>query len=99
MIDFIKQAQDYQSQVMDQFKVSVPQVKFNKNGYEIRTEILELANNTVWQDYYAKLGQFETSVKKEHGEIVTRVELPQVPGVQQVLEAAEQFYKFVNNGK
>jgi len=99
MTDFIKQAQEYQTQLMDQFKGSIPQVKFNKNGYEIRTQVLEIAKDSLWQDYYAKWGQFETSVKKEHDEVVTRVEMPTVPGVDQVLETAQKFYNFVNNGK
>jgi len=53
MTDFIKQAQEYQTQLMDQFKGSIPQVKFNKNGYEIRTQVLEIAKDSLWQDYYA----------------------------------------------
>lgn len=83
-------------QFAEMMKAAVPQVKPSKNGYEIRTKILELANNSVWQDYYAKWGQFETSVKKEHDELVTKVELPEVPGAEKVLEAAEKFYAFVN---
>lgn len=73
-----------------------PKVTTNKNGYEIRTKVLEMAQNNVWQDYHAKLGAFETSVKKEGDEIVTKVELPEVPGAEAVLEAAEKFYAFVN---
>lgn len=95
MTDFNKQTQE----LVDNMKAAMPQVKFNKNGYEIRTQVLELAQNTVWQDYYAKLGQFETSIKKEHDQIVTKVEMPTVPGVDYILEAAEKFYNFVNNTK
>jgi hypothetical protein len=53
----------------------------------------------MWQDYYAKYGMFETSVRKEHDEVVTKVEMPEVPGTEQILEAAQQFYNFVNKGK
>jgi len=53
----------------------------------------------MWQDYYAKYGMFETSVRKEHDEVVTTVEMPTVPGTEQILEAAQQFYNFVNKGK
>lgn len=73
-----------------------PQFKANKNGYEIRTKILEMAQNQLWQDYHAKWGAFETSVRKEHDELVTKVEMPSVPGAEAVLEAAEKFYSFVN---
>lgn len=86
-------------QFADAMKAAIPQVKPNKNGYEIRTKILELAKDNVWSDYYAKWGAFETSIKKEHDEIVTKVEMPTVPGADQVLEAAEKFYAFVNNTK
>ena len=83
-------------QFADMMKAAMPQVKPNKNGYEIRTKVLDIANTAVWQDYYAKWGQFETSMKKEHDEIVTKVEMPEVPGADKVLEAAEKFYDFVN---
>lgn len=90
---FTKQAQE----VAEQFKAALPQVKFNKNGYEIRAQMLEMAQNQVWQDFHAKWGQYETSISKDGKEIVTKVEMPVVPGAEQVLEAAEKFYNFVNN--
>ena len=77
----------------------MPQVKFNKNGYEIRTQMLEMAQSQLWQDYHAKLGEYEASVKKEDGEVVTTVAMPTVPGTEAVLEAAEKFYNFVNGKK
>lgn len=78
---------------------AMPKVAFNKNGYEIRTQVLEMAQNQMWQDYYAKLGAMETSVRKEHDEVVTKVEFPEFPGLDKVLETARQFYDFVNKGK
>jgi len=86
-------------QFSEMFKNTLPQVKPNKNGYEIRTKVLEFAQNNAWQDYYAKWGQFETSVKKEHDEIVTKVEMPTVPGAEDVLQTAEKFYNFVSGNK
>ena len=91
--DFTKHAQEFAEQV----KAAMPQVKFNKNGYEIRAQMLEMAQNQVWQDFHARWGQFETSVSKDGKEVVTKVEMPTVPGADQVLEAAEKFYNFVNN--
>ena len=88
----LKQTQE----IAEMFKQAMPKVTTNKNGYEIRTKVLEMAQNNVWQDYHAKLGAFETSVTKEGNEVVTKVEMPQVPGVESVLEAAEKFYDFVN---
>ena len=86
-------------QFSEMFKNTMPQVKPNKNGYEIRTKVLEFAQNNAWQDYYAKWGQFETSVKKEHDEIVTKIEMPTVPGAEDVLQTAEKFYNFVSGNK
>jgi len=97
MTDYTKQAQEFATQVVEQMKVVMPQVKFNKNGYEIRAQMLEMAQNQVWQDFHAKWGQYETSVSKDGKEVVTKVEMPIAPGAEQVLEAAEKFYNFVNN--
>lgn len=80
----------------DKMKQFVPQVSFNKNGYEIRAQMLEMAQTQLWQDYHAKWGAFQTSVTKDGSDVVTKVEMPVVPGVEQVLEAAEKFYAFVN---
>ena len=91
----LKQTQE----IADMFKQAMPKVTTNKNGYEIRTKVLEMAQNNVWQDYHAKLGAYETSITKEGDEVVTKVTMPEVPGAEAVLEAAEKFYAFVNNTK
>ena len=83
-------------EVAEMFKAAMPKNTTNKNGYEIRTKVLEMAQNNIWNDYHAKLGQFETTVAKEGDEVVTTVALPEVPGADAVLEAAEKFYDFVN---
>ena len=93
----LKQTQE----IADMFKAAMPKISTNANGYEIRTKVLEMAQNNVWQDYHAKLGAYETSVTKEGDEVVTKVQMPEVPGADAVLEAANKFYEFVNgkNGK
>lgn len=83
-------------QFAELFKAAMPQVKPNKNGYEIRTKILDMAQQHTWQDYYAKWGAFEASMAKEGGELITRVIVPEVPGTDKILDAAEKFYSFVN---
>ena len=83
-------------EVAEMFKAAMPKITTNKNGYEIRTKVLEMAQNNIWNDYHAKLGQFETTVAKDGDEVVTTVSLPEVPGADAVLEAAEKFYEFVN---
>lgn len=95
--DFTKQAQEMATQFAEQIKAAVPQVKFNKNGYEIRAQMLEMAQSQVWQDFHARWGQYETSISKDGKEVITKVEMPTVPGADKVLEAAEKFYNFVNN--
>ena len=91
----LKQTQE----IADMFKQAMPKVTTNKNGYEIRTKVLEMAQNQAWQDYHAKFAGYETSVTKEGDEVVTKVEMPTVPGADAVLEAAEKFYAFVNSNK
>ena len=95
MNDMTKQFEQF----ADMMKAAMPQVKPNKNGYEIRTKVLEMAQNQMWQDYHTKWGQFETTMKKEGDEVVTTVAMPEVPGADAVLEAAEKFYGFVNGTK
>ena len=95
MNDMTKQFEQF----AEMMKAAMPQVKPNKNGYEIRTKVLEMAQNQTWNDYHAKLGAFETSVTKEGNEVVTTVTMPDVPGADAVLEAAEKFYEFVTGTK
>ena len=83
-------------QFAEAMKAAMPKVTTNKNGYEIRTKVLEMAQNNVWQDYHARWGAYETSVTKDGDEVVTTVEMPAVPGADKVLEAANMFYDFVN---
>jgi len=78
---------------------TMPTVTTSKNGYEIRTKVLEMAQSQTWNDYNAKLCAFETSITKEGDEIVTKVTMPTVPGIDAVLEAAQKFYDFVSGNK
>lgn len=76
---------------------SLPEVKFNKNGYEIRSDILGLAEKLVIEEYKAKLLGWEVSqTKDEDGKIVTKVSAPEFPGLEKVLETAQKMYDFVN---
>ncbi len=96
MTDFTKEITKQFNDTAEKMKQFVPEVKFNKNGYEIRTQMLEMAQQQLWQDYQAKWGAFQTSVTKDGKEVITKVEMPVAPGVEQVLEAAQKFYDFVN---
>ena len=78
----------------------LPEVKFNKNGYEIRTEVLAMAKDLVQNEYSTKFAGWEMSAKRDEktGQIVTQVGMPQFPGLDKVLETAEKMYSFVNSG-
>ena len=82
--------QDNFDQMSDMMKNFVPVMKPNKNGYEIRTKVLEMAQTQMWQDYNAKWGAWETKVTKEGDEVVTTVTMPDIPGVEEVVKAAER---------
>ena len=93
----LKQTQE----LADMFKQAMPKVTVNKNGYEIRTQVLEMAKDNVWSDYHAKFAGWEQTVTRdpESGEVVTAVTMPEVPGADKVLETANMFYDFVNGNK
>lgn len=82
------------------FDTKMPEVKFNKNGYEIRTDILAMAKDLVAQDFHVKFQGWELTAKRDEktGQIVNTVEMPQFPGLDKVLETAEKMYSFVNAG-
>ena len=83
-------------EVAEMFKSAMPKITTNKNGYEIRTKVLEMAQNNIWNDYHAKFAGWSTLITKEDDEVVTQVTMPEVPGVDAVMEAADKFYAFVN---
>jgi hypothetical protein len=84
---------------MSDFTPKLPEVKFNKNGYEIRADVLALAQSHVEQEYRAKYAGWEvTQTRNTDGSLSTTVAMPVFPGLERVLEAAEKFYGFVNSG-
>lgn len=93
MNDTTKQFND----AVEKMKQFVPQVSFNKTGFEIRTHVLEMAQSQLWQDYNARLGQYSMSVEKDNDAVVTKIEMPAVPGAEEVIKAADMFYNFVKN--
>lgn len=78
----------------------LPEVKFSKTGYEIRTDILDMAKGLVSEEYHSKFRGWEMSVAKDEktGQVVTRIDMPEFPGLEKVLETAEKMYSFVNAG-
>jgi len=86
---------------MSDFTPKLPEVKFNKNGYEIRADILALAKDAVIEEYHSKFHGWEVSSKRDAktGQIVSSVTMPEYPGLEKILEAAEKMYSFVNASK
>ena len=85
---------------MSEFTPKLPEVKFNKNGYEIRTDILAMAKDLVSQDFHVKFQGWEMTATRDEktGQIVSKVDMPEFPGLDKVLEAAEKMYACVNAG-
>jgi hypothetical protein len=78
----------------------LPEVKFNKNGYEIRTDILGMAKSLVQDDFQSKFAGWEMTAERDEksGQIVSTVKMPEFPGLDKVLETAEKMYAFVSGG-
>ena len=79
----------------------LPEVKFNKNGYEIRTDILAMAKDLTMQDFQVKFNGWEMTATRDEktGQIVNTVAMPEFPGLEKILETAEKMYGFVNQGQ
>jgi hypothetical protein len=82
---------------LDKIKDALPKVQFNKNGYEIRTEVLDMAKAFTEFEYSNKWMGWEVSAKRDEktGQVLNKVDMPKIPGSKEVLETAEEFYKFV----
>jgi hypothetical protein len=77
---------------------TMPEVKFNKNGYEIRTDILGMAKDLVETEYRVAFQGWELKAERDAktGQVISSVAMPQFPGLDKVLETAEKMYNFVN---
>jgi len=93
-----KQGAEY---IQEKVKEAMPKVTFNKNGYEIRTQVLDMAKAFTEFEYSQKWMGFEVSAKRDEktGQIINKVDMPEIPGVDQVLTTAEKFYDFINKTK
>jgi hypothetical protein len=86
---------------MTDFTPKLPEVKFNKNGYELRTDILAMAKDAVQHEYSMKFQGWELSAQRDEktGQLVSTVNMPEFPGLDKILETAEKMYGFVNQGQ
>lgn len=80
----------------------LPEFKVNaaRNGYEIRTDILAMAKDLVQTEYSIKVHGWEVQQYRDEktGQVIAKVDMPEFPGLEKVLETAEKMYAFVNNG-
>jgi len=85
---------------MSDYTPKLPEVKFNKNGYELRTDILAMAKDAVQHEYQMKFQGWELSAKRDEktGQLISTVSMPEFPGLDKILETAEKMYGFVNQG-
>jgi len=83
---------------MTDYTPKLPEVKFNKNGYELRTDILAMAKDAVQHEYQMKFQGWELSAKRDEktGQLISTVSMPEFPGLDKILETAEKMYGFVN---
>lgn len=82
-------------------EIPLPEVKFTKNGYEIRADVLGMAKDLVQAEYDIKFQGWQMSSERDPrtGAITTTVAMPEFPGIAKVLETAEKMYEFVNKNK
>ena len=83
---------------MSDYTPKLPELRVSKNGYEIRTEILDMAKGLISEEYHSKFRGWELTVAKDEktGQVVTTVAMPTFPGLDKILETAEKMYGFVN---
>ena len=76
----------------------------NKNGYEIRTDILAMAKDLVVQEFQYKWNAWEMTATRDEktGQVITSTLLQMPPifsGLDKILETAHVMYDFVNQSK
>ena len=76
---------------------NLPEVKFNKSGYEIRAEILDIAKQFVTEEFHSRYMGWEVSAKRDDkGNIITTVGMPEFPGLDKIMQTAQTMYDFVS---
>ena len=67
----------------------------NKNGFEIRADILKLAQDHLQTEFSYASSQYENSITSPEWKDI-KVQKPTYPSTQQVLKTAKEMYTFVN---
>jgi hypothetical protein len=71
----------------------------NKNAYEIRLEVLQMAHDDVFHTYYEKLNVLRAEDEKDPSKkMLTETEIDvHFPKTNVILERAEELYTFVSS--
>lgn len=71
----------------------------NKNGYEIRADILKMSKELLEFQYANNLHVWEMSVDRDEktGRVLNTKNAPKPFTIDHVLDTAEEMYRFVNN--
>ena len=71
----------------------------NKNAYEIRTEILGMAQGFVMDKFLNKHQKWQDCADRhpETGQFLSTVDSPQYPSSNEILAEAEKLYSFVED--
>jgi len=74
-------------------------VSNNKNAYEIRTEILDMARGFVMDRFHSSMQKWENSTDRhpDDGTILSTVDAPQYPSSNEILAEAKKLYSFVDS--
>jgi len=70
----------------------------NKNAYEIRTEILSMAQGFVMSKFDNAHSKWESSVERhpESGVVLSTKDAPKFPSSDDILKEANKLYSFVD---
>ena len=74
----------------------------NKNAYELRTDILSMAQNTVMDKFNNQFSVWDMSCERhpDTGVIMTtNVPAPSYPTTSEILKTANELYTFVEAGR
>ena len=69
----------------------------NKNGYEIRLEILKMAHDDATGRYYQKIDQHRVNADKTNTTFDTTLVESLFPTSAEIIARAEELYKFVES--
>lgn len=75
----------------------LPEIKINKNGYEIRSDLIGFAKEFMLTEYQYKLGEYNHKVSAQNGKLEIAVTFPTPPTPEDVIACAEKFMAFVKN--